>query len=104
MTDVALFMGHGMVAGMASGLIGIGGGAVIVPAPVLIFGFLRKLVQGTTIAHMIPPPGALAAWTSCRHGHVDVRTAVVICSGFLAGSFMAANPAGRRYRRVSHVR
>ena len=51
----------GVVAGAVSGLVGIGGGIIIVPALVLLFGFSQKLAQGTTLALLVPPIGILAA-------------------------------------------
>ncbi|HZV83082.1 MAG TPA: TSUP family transporter [Geobacteraceae bacterium] len=59
----------GCVAGMASGLVGIGGG-IIVPALVLLFGFSQQVAQGTTLALMVPPLGVLAAWSYHRQGYV----------------------------------
>lgn len=53
----------GLAAGALSGLIGIGGGIIIIPALVFIFGFSQKMAQGTTLALLIPPIGLLAAMT-----------------------------------------
>lgn len=58
---------------MASGLVGIGGGIIIVPALVLLFGFPQQMAQGTTLALMVPPLGALAAWAYYKQGFVDIR-------------------------------
>jgi uncharacterized membrane protein YfcA len=83
----------GILAGVISGLIGIGGGIIIVPALVLFFGFSQELAQGTTLALMVPPLGAFAVMTYYRHGYVDVKTAALICLGFLAGSILGADIA-----------
>jgi uncharacterized membrane protein YfcA len=56
----------GVVAGILSGLIGIGGGTIIVPALVLFFGMSQHLAQGTTLALLVPPIGILAAWQYYR--------------------------------------
>ena len=95
MIHVAALMVLGIVSGMASGLIGIGGGIIIVPALVLLFGFSQQLAQGTTLALMVPPLGAFAAWTYYRQGYVDLKTAGLICIGFLAGSILGADLAVR---------
>ena len=50
----------GLITGSFSGLIGIGGGVIIVPALVLIFGFSQQVAQGTTLALLVPPIGLLA--------------------------------------------
>ena len=80
----------GLVAGMLSGLLGIGGGIIIVPAFVYLAGFTQKLAQGTTLALMVPPIGLLAAWTYYKSGNVDIRTAVLVCLGFFIGGLIGA--------------
>ena len=95
MIQIAALIGLGILAGMTSGLIGIGGGIIIVPALVLFFRFSQQLAQGTTLALMVPPLGAFAAWTYYRQGYVDVKTAALICFGFLAGSILGADLALR---------
>jgi uncharacterized membrane protein YfcA len=95
MIHIAALMGLGIVAGLTSGLIGIGGGIIIVPVLVLFFGFSQQLAQGTTLALMVPPLGAFAAWTYYRQGYVDIKTAVLICFGFLVGSVLGADLALR---------
>jgi uncharacterized membrane protein YfcA len=93
MTQTLLFIGLGIVAGMLSGLIGIGGGIIIVPALVFLVGLSQHQAQGTTLALMVPPIGLLAAWTYYRRGYVDIRIAVLICLGFLLGSLVGARLA-----------
>lgn len=83
----------GLVAGALSGLIGIGGGIIIVPALVFLFGFSQLKAQGTTIALMIPPIGLLAALTYYRKGYVDVTVAALVCIGFVLGGLIGANAA-----------
>lgn len=83
----------GLLAGALSGLIGIGGGIIIVPALVLLFGFSQLKAQGTTIALMIPPIGLLAAWTYYRKGYVDIKVAALVCLGFVLGGLIGANIA-----------
>jgi len=80
----------GLTAGSLSGLLGIGGGVVIVPALVFVFGLSQHLAQGTTLALMVLPIGLLAAWTYYKNGHVDLRIAGLICLGFTAGGYFGA--------------
>jgi uncharacterized protein len=80
----------GIIAGALSGLIGIGGGIVIIPALVFILGFSQQTAQGTTLALMVPPIGLLAAWSYYKDGFVDVRAAAFICVGFVLGSYLGA--------------
>jgi uncharacterized protein len=78
----------GLIAGTLSGLIGIGGGVIIVPALIFIFGLSQQQAQGTTLALLIPPVGILAAWSYFKHGYVDLRIAALICVGFIIGGFI----------------
>jgi uncharacterized membrane protein YfcA len=88
-----LYLLLGFAAGVLSGLIGVGGGVIIVPALVLLFGFTQHQAQGTTLALLIPPIGILAAWIYYQQGYVDVKIAAVICIGFFFGSFLGARVA-----------
>lgn len=80
----------GVVAGILSGLIGIGGGIIIIPALVFVFGFSQHMAQGTTLALLVPPIGLLAALMYYKQGFVDVKAALYICVGFVLGSFFGA--------------
>jgi uncharacterized protein len=80
----------GVISGMLSGLIGIGGGVIIVPALVFLFGFAQPQAQGTTIALLVPPIGLLAAWSYYKHGYVNLPVALLIAAGFIIGSILGA--------------
>lgn len=81
----------GLVSGALAGVLGVGGGVIIVPALIYLFHFSQKTAQGTTLALLVPPIGILAAYAYYRAGHVDVKAAVLIIIGFLAGSFLSAH-------------
>ncbi len=83
----------GMVAGYFSGLIGLGGGVIIVPALVLIFGIAQPMAQGTTLAMMLPPIGILAVLAYQQKAMIDWRLAGLLCIGFLIGSPLGAKLA-----------
>ena len=83
----------GVIAGWLSGLIGIGGGVIIIPALVLLFGFSQHQAQGTTLALLVPPIGILAAWSYYRRGDVNIEAALFIVIGFLIGSVFGARMA-----------
>jgi uncharacterized membrane protein YfcA len=87
---VAGFLFLGLLAGILSGLLGIGGGILLIPALVFIAGLTQHQAQGTTLALMVPPIGILAAWTYYKHGNVDLRIAGLICLGFLFGGLVGA--------------
>jgi uncharacterized membrane protein YfcA len=93
MTQISLYVVLGLVAGALSGLIGIGGGVIIVPALIFLFGLSQHEAQGTTLALLVPPIGILAAWAYYKHGYVHVALAAYICLGFFLGSFLGAKLA-----------
>ncbi len=81
----------GVVAGCLSGMLGIGGGLVLIPAMVFIFGFTQLQAQGTTLALMVPPIGLLAAIRYYQNGNVKLGMAGFICLGFFVGGLLGAN-------------
>jgi hypothetical protein len=93
MTNIVLYITLGLAAGALSGMIGIGGGVIIVPALVLLFGLSQQQAQGTTLAMLIPPVGVLAAYAYYRQGLVNLEIAGFICVGFFFGSFLGARIA-----------
>ena len=90
---VALFIALGLAAGLLSGLVGVGGGIIVVPALVLFFGFTQHQAQGTTLAMMVPPIGILAAWAYYSQGHVDIKAAGLLCAGFVIGGYLGGKAA-----------
>ncbi len=93
MENIYSYVVLGLAAGILSGLIGIGGGILIVPALVFLFGFSQQQAQGTTLALLVPPIGILAAWAYYKQGFVDIRVAAIIAAGFVVGSFFGARIA-----------
>jgi uncharacterized membrane protein YfcA len=88
--QVSGYLVLGLAAGVLSGLIGIGGGIIIVPALVFVFGLTQHQAQGTTLALMIPPIGLLAALQYYKAGDVDLKIAGLICAGFFLGGLFGA--------------
>jgi hypothetical protein len=82
-----LFVMLGIATGFLSGLTGIGGGVVLVPALVYAFGFSQQQAQGTSLAMFVVPVGLIGAFVYHKRGFVDLWAAALICTGFLLGSF-----------------
>jgi uncharacterized membrane protein YfcA len=80
----------GLVAGVAGGMFGIGGGAIMVPAMVLLIGMDQKFATGTSVAAQILPIGILAAIVYYRNGNVNIKYAVFIAAGLIVGNFFGA--------------
>ncbi len=95
MTNITLYVFLGLIAGIFSGMIGIGGGVIIVPALVFLFGLSQHQAQGTTLALLVPPVGLLAAWTYYSQGYVDLKVAGLIGAGFFFGGLLGAEFATR---------
>ena len=93
MTNILLYLLLGLMAGIFSGLIGIGGGVIIVPALLFLFGLTQHQAQGTTLALLVPPIGLLAAWTYYKQGYVDLKIATFVCIGFFIGGLIGAKIA-----------
>lgn len=83
----------GLVGGVLSGLFGIGGGLVIVPALILLVGMTPKQAAGTSLAALLLPVGILGALEYWRAGQVDVRMAILVAAGLLVGAFIGARLA-----------
>ncbi|MDE2141609.1 MAG: sulfite exporter TauE/SafE family protein [Elusimicrobia bacterium] len=98
--DTFLYLLLGLVVGVISGMIGVGGGILIVPALVFFFGFTQLAAQGTSTAMLLPPIGILAVYTYWKAGCVDVRVAALLCAGFVLGGLFGAKLAVALPREV----
>ena len=83
----------GVSAGVLSGMVGIGGGIIIVPALVYFFGMDQKTAQGTSLAVLLPPTGLLAFIQYYRAGHVDLKIGVLMIVGMLFGGWLGGDIA-----------
>lgn len=83
----------GILAGVLSSLVGIGGGIVIVPVLVLLFGLSQHTAQGTTLAMLSFPVSLAAAITYHKKGMVDWRIALILCAGFVVGGYFGSKVA-----------
>ena len=88
-----LYILLGLLAGSLSGLIGIGGGVIVVPSLIFLFGFSQQEAQGTTLGLLVPPIGILAALTYYQQGYVNLKVAALICVGFFVGGLLGAKLA-----------
>ena len=77
----------GLVAGVFGGILGIGGGTIVIPALVFLFGFTQKSAQATTLMMIVPPIGLLAALEYHKAKAVDFKAAWILALFFIAGGF-----------------
>jgi uncharacterized membrane protein YfcA len=90
----AILLAIGVAAGVLSGLFGIGGGIVIVPALLLFARMPPLTATGTSLGALLIPVGALVgAWQYHRTGNLDIRASVLIALGMVAGAWLGARAA-----------
>ena len=83
----------GLLAGVLSGIFGIGGGVIIVPALIVINKFAPARATGTSLAALLLPVGALGVWQYYGRGQVDLSSAAFIALGLLVGAWFGADLA-----------
>ena len=88
-----LYILIGVGAGVLSGLFGIGGGVVIVPALLYVARMSQITATGTSLGALLLPVGALGAWEYYRTGDLDMRAALMIAIGLFFGAFFGAKLA-----------
>ena len=91
-TTVLILIGIGLLAGILSGLIGIGGGIIIVPM-LLLIGLTQQQAQGTSLAVMLPPIAFLAVLNYHRAGQIEWKYAIIISALFIVGSYFGSKIA-----------
>lgn len=77
----------GVIVGAFSGLVGIAGGAVLVPILLYLFKMDQHTAQGTSLAILLPPTGLLAFWKYQKAGHADLRLGLLIALGIFIGGY-----------------
>jgi hypothetical protein len=83
----------GVAAGILSGLVGVGGGIVIVPALVFFLAFSQKMAQGTSLGILLLPVGLLGVIQYYKQGYIDVRVVLIISLAFFFGSYFGSKIA-----------
>jgi uncharacterized membrane protein YfcA len=80
----------GLAAGVASGLLGIGGGTIVVPGLVYLFGMTQHKAQGTILAAFLPPVALLAVLKYSQASNVDWKAAMLVAAGIFLGAWFGA--------------
>ncbi len=92
---LAILLLIGVAAGMLSGLVGVGGGIIIVPALILFMGFSQKMAQGTSLGILLLPVGLLGVLQYYKQGFIDIKVVLAISFAFLFGSYFGSKIALR---------
>ena len=80
----------GIAAGVLSGLLGLGGAIIIIPALVFFLGYSQQTAQGTALIMMVLPVGVLAAYQYYKEGYVEIKTALIMAVFFFIGGYFGA--------------
>jgi len=83
----------GVLIGTISGMIGLGGAVFLIPILVYGYGMDQKSAQGTSIATLLLPIGALAFWKYYSAGDVDIKLAALLAIGFFVGGYFGGSLA-----------
>jgi uncharacterized protein len=80
----------GMAAGMLSGLVGVGGGIIIVPALVFFLGFSQHQAIGTSLGILLLPAGIFAVMNYYKKGFIDLKVVLILFIGYIVGSYFGS--------------
>src|SRR5256885_5997144 len=83
----------GLIAGMLSGLIGVGGGIIIVPALIYFLGFTQYEAQGTSLGLLLLPIGILAVINYYNKGYIDMKVVAIMTIAFIVGGWLGSKLA-----------
>ena len=85
----------GLFAGILSGLVGVGGGLIIVPALIFFLGYSQHQAQGTSLGLLLLPVGILAVLNYYNKGHIDIKVVAVMSIAFVLGGWLGSKIALR---------
>ena len=88
--EIIILIIIGLSAGIVSGMLGVGGAIIMVPALVFFMGLTQHQAQGTSLAIMLLPVGFLAFWNYYKQGYVNFRFAGIVMLAFLVGGFLGS--------------
>lgn len=90
---IALIVAIGIVTGILSGMLGIGGAVIMIPAMVFLMGMDQRTAQGTSLWVLLPPISILAAINYLKEGYVNMKFVVILVITFIIGSYFGSKIA-----------
>lgn len=90
LSTLLILLTIGIIAGTASGFVGIGGGLIIVPALVYFLGLDQHTAQGTSLAMMLPPIGIMAAINYHSEDSIEWYYSGVLVITFIIGAWLGS--------------
>mgnify|MGYP003575383436 CR=1 FL=1 len=85
----------GLFAGILSGLVGVGGGLIIVPALIFFLGYSQHQAQGTSLGLLLLPVGILAVLNYYNKGYIDIKVVAIMSIAFILGGWLGSKIALR---------
>ena len=101
---IGLLIVVGLAAGILSGLVGVGGGIIIVPALVFFLGFSQLQAQGTSLGLLLLPVGIFAVINYYNAGHIRIGVVAIMSISFVAATFDPSDrqdPSNQAFQRQS---
>ncbi len=92
-STIVIILLVGLVSGLVSGTMGVGGGVVLIPAMIYILGMSQKTAQGTSLALMAFPVFVVAAYNYWKEGYVDFKVVLLMLVTFVLGSYFGSKLA-----------
>ncbi len=92
-TTLLILLIIGVVTGFMSGMLGIGGAIIMVPALIYMLGFTQHMAQGTSLTVMLLPIGIIAAHNYWKAGQVNIKFAAILVIAFILGSYFGSKIA-----------
>lgn len=89
-TTIIILIIIGLIAGIISGFVGVGGGIVVVPALVYFMNLTQHEAQGTSLLLMLPPIGILAVMNYYKAGQLNIPYGIIIASTFIIGAYFGS--------------
>jgi uncharacterized protein len=90
-TQVILLVCTGLLAGLVSGTLGVGGAIVMIPMLVFALGLTYHHAQGTSLAIMSLPVFLIAAIKYYKNGYVNIPFVLIIATSFIVGSYIGSS-------------
>ncbi|MFO7369186.1 MAG: sulfite exporter TauE/SafE family protein [Bacteroidales bacterium] len=103
LNEVIVLILIGLSAGIVSGLLGVGGAIIIVPALIFFVGLTQHQAQGTSLAILVFPIGLLAFWNYYKQGYVNFKVALVVMLAFFIGGYFGSLVAVRVPEKVLRI-
>ena len=90
---ILLLLAIGLAAGILSGMVGVGGGLIVVPALVFFMGFTQHQAQGTSLGLLLLPVGILAVINYYNKGNIDIKVVLIMSIAFVLGGWVGSKIA-----------